>query len=62
VRDGLIFIGSPVPRHEFVPAAGGPVVGDPCDDVGDIGLRVDAVGLAGLDDGVERDGTLAAWA
>jgi hypothetical protein len=49
-----------MPGQKFVPARGGPVGGDLGDDIGDVGLRIDAVGLAGLDDGVDRGGTLAA--
>ena len=52
----------PVPRHEFVPAAGWPIACDPGDDIGDIGVRVDAVGLAGLNDNVDGRGTLAVCA
>ena len=33
----------PVPRQQLVPAGGGPVGGDLADDVGDIGLRLEAV-------------------
>lgn len=41
---------------------GRPVARDFGDDVGDVGVRVDAVGLAGLDDGVEGSGPFATWA
>ena len=36
------------------------MIGDACEDVGEVGLRVDAVHLGGLDDGVEAGGALAA--
>jgi hypothetical protein len=50
---------APVPRHELVPAGGGPVAGD-LGDVSDIGLRLDPVELAGLDDCVDGGGAFAA--
>jgi hypothetical protein len=38
----------------------GRVVGQPGEDVGEPGLRVDAVELAGLDQGIDGSGPLAA--
>lgn len=55
-----IYSDLPIPRQEFIPSRGGPVVCDALDDVGDIGLWVDAVELAYLDHGVDRGGALAA--
>jgi hypothetical protein len=50
----------PVPWHEFVLAGRWPVVCDFGDDVGDVGLRFDAAYFAGLDDGVDGGGAIAA--
>jgi hypothetical protein len=36
------------------------MVSDACEDVGEVGLRIDAVHPAGLDDGVHAGGTLSA--
>jgi hypothetical protein len=50
----------PVPGHELVPWRRWSISCDLPSDIGDVGLRVDAVGLAGLDDGVDRRAALAA--
>ena len=50
----------PVPGNQFVPSRGRPIGCDLSNYVGDVGLRVDAVGLTDLDDGVDRRSTLAA--
>jgi hypothetical protein len=47
----------PGPRHEFIDAAVGPALDDFGEDVGDIGLGVDAEHFAGLDDR-GRDGPM----
>lgn len=47
-------------RHEFVPASSGPVASDLLDDIGDVGLRFDAVELGGLDDGIDGGSPFAA--
>jgi hypothetical protein len=39
----------PVPRHQFVDALLRPAVDEPCQQVDKIGLRIDAIELAGLD-------------
>ena len=39
----------PCPRHEFVDARGGPEIDELVEDVGDVGLRLDVVELARLD-------------
>src|SRR6202161_2397598 len=39
----------PCPWHEFVDARCGPEVDELVEDVGDVGLRLDVVELAGLD-------------
>ena len=39
----------PCPWHEFVDARGGPEIDEPVEDVGDVGLRLDVVELARLD-------------
>ena len=44
---GAVF--DPSPWHELVDARGGPQVYEPRQHVGQIGLRIDAVELAGLD-------------
>jgi hypothetical protein len=38
----------PRPWHELVDARGGPQIGELCHHVGEIGVRLDAVELAGL--------------
>ncbi|MBB4184789.1 hypothetical protein GGE07_001415 [Sinorhizobium terangae] len=52
-------MGGPVPRKEFVDPVYG-MIGDAIDDVGEVGVRVDAAHFAGLDDGVDDGGTLTA--
>ena len=49
-----------VPGHELIPSRRWPISCDLPGDVGDVALRIDAIGLAGLDDGVDRCGALAA--
>src|SRR3954452_5403720 len=51
--------GLPGPREEVAAPLGG-VIGQPGEDVGEPGLRVDAVELGGLDQGVDRGRPLAA--
>jgi len=41
--------GRPCPRHEFVETRGGPKVDELAEHVGEVGLRIDAVQFAGLD-------------
>lgn len=36
------------------------VISDACEDVGEVGLRIDAVHAAGLDDGVDAGSALSA--
>ena len=49
----------PSPRQQFVDLLDG-MVGDPTDDVGQIGLGIDAVHLAGCDDRIHAGSTLSA--
>lgn len=51
---------APAPWHELIPARRRPVSSDPSDDVGDVSLRLDAVKLADLDNGVDRSSAFAA--
>jgi hypothetical protein len=44
-----VLFGCPVPRHQFVDAFLRPAVDEACQQIGKIGLRIDAVELAGLD-------------
>ena len=44
-------VGLPVPRHQFVDAFLRPAVDEVCQQIREIGLRIDAVKLAGLDQG-----------
>ena len=48
----------PIPGEELVDAVDG-MIGDAAEDVGEVGVRVEAVHPAGLDDGVEAGGALA---
>jgi len=48
----------PVPWHEFIPTGCWPITCNFRDDVGDGGLRLDAVELRRLDDRVDCSGTL----
>ena len=50
----------PVPGHEFVPSGCWPVACYFGDDIGDIGLRFDAVEFAGFDDRVDGSGAFTA--
>lgn len=50
-------MGGPVPRKEFVDPICGRI-GDAIDEVGEVGVRVDAAHFAGLDDRVDDGGTL----
>src|ERR1700674_5231752 len=56
--DGLIGGFFPMPRQEFADA-GGRMVGDAAEHIGEPGLRVDVVELGGGDQGVHRGGALA---
>jgi hypothetical protein len=56
----LRLLGLPVPWHEFIPSGGRPVGGDFGDDISDVGLWVDAIHFAGLDDGIDGGGAIAA--
>jgi hypothetical protein len=47
--------GGPAPRKQFVDPVDG-VIGDTVEDVAEVGERIDAVQLAGLDQGVDRRG------
>ena len=60
MNDGRFGMVLPFPRHEFIPSGGGPVCGDFGDGVGDVGLGVDAVQFAGLDDGIDGSGAFPA--
>ena len=42
-------VGRPVPRHQFVDALLRPAVDEACQQIGEIGLRIDAIEFAGLD-------------
>ncbi|AMK17106.1 hypothetical protein K663_03585 [Sphingobium sp. MI1205] len=57
--DRLLILPS-VPGHEFISAGSGPAASDLGDDIGDIGLRFEAIELCGLDDGVDGSGAIAA--
>jgi len=54
--DGLVYWRLPVPREQFVPAGDRPIGSDLPNDIGDVGLRLKAVHLCGLDDRVDRGG------
>ena len=41
--------GNPAPRHEFGDPFVGPAIDEPGQQVGQVGFRIDAVQLAGLD-------------
>ena len=43
-------VGRPGPRHELVDTLGGPKVDELGEDVGEVGLRIGAVELAGFDE------------
>src|SRR3954470_18004450 len=45
---GWLF-GCPVPRHQFIDAVLRPAVHQACQQISEIGLRIDAIELAGLD-------------
>lgn len=51
---------TPNPRHEIVPARGGPVAGDAFEDVGEVGLPLDGVHFTGRDHGQDGGGPFAA--
>ena len=59
VISGRLLARLPVPGQQCVDLSGR-MVGDAADDVGEVGLGVDMVELAGLDDGVENRGAVAA--
>jgi hypothetical protein len=42
-------VGLPVPRHQLVDALLRPAINEACQQIGEIGLRIDAVEFAGLD-------------
>jgi hypothetical protein len=42
-------VGLPIPRHQLVNVFLRPAVHEACQQIGKIGLRIDAVELAGLD-------------
>jgi len=46
----LSALGCPDPRHELVETRGRPEIGQPGQHVAEIGLRVDAMEIAGLDE------------
>lgn len=52
--------GCPVPGHKFIPPRRGPVAGDLGDDIGNVGLRLNAVEFGCLYDSVDGGGAIAA--
>lgn len=56
----LLLIWPPFPRHEFIPFGSRPVSSDLGNDIGDIGLRFQAIELGGIDDGIDGSGPIAA--
>ena len=43
-------LGRPVPRHQFLDTLLGPAVDEACQQIGKIGLRIDAIEFAGFDE------------
>jgi hypothetical protein len=56
LADALLF---PVPWEKLVDLMDG-MVSDACEDVGEVGVGIDAVHPAGFDDGVHTGGALSA--